>query len=644
MVIHPEAQASHFDSHIDEGVVARLLDEAFDITHASELEDLSYWMAQPTAIASERFGFQKEVAVIYSRHERTDARSLRLFKKLLTDRRLDLSDRVEPSVFLVIHNGDPDELGGLLQTFSDQVVVPFTATDIRANKGTNFIRRRLADTLGRLDPFGLSSPITADRDFFGRREFVQTLYSRTRAQRQNSGVFGLRKTGKTSVLFALRRRLEAEGIIATYIDCQSPGAHSGRWWQLLEYLIERIERSVQVLNPSMKRSATVHLEYTQANAAQRFAADVGALLGDGDTDQVVLLLDEIEYVTPEISGRLSQHWDEDFLPFWQTIRAVHQELEGRLVFVVAGVNPACIERPHFEKIQNPIFELADSRYLEPFGEAGVRDMVRTIGRYGGLQFDEAVFGDLTRIFGGHPYLTRLACSEVWKRVESTSEALTKTDNRDFDDAREKVRLRLAEPIRDILLSLVWWYPDQYDLLRILADGDESFVHTYFSDSPEEMAQYARYGLLDAESEKFSIELIREFLLQHGDTYKAQVSPFTRSNVAPDILPALVTDQDLLELFQGRVDIENRLRRVIVLYLAVVNGYDDGKTATAIIRGLPSRSDRRDPGQLFVGRSPGVAMEDLYLDDLRVIVEANWETFKPLFEDKAPVRYEHANSQ
>ena len=42
MVIHPEAQASHFDSHIDEGVVARLLDEAFDITHASELEDLSY--------------------------------------------------------------------------------------------------------------------------------------------------------------------------------------------------------------------------------------------------------------------------------------------------------------------------------------------------------------------------------------------------------------------------------------------------------------------------------------------------------------------------------------------------------------------------------------------------------------------------
>ena len=41
---------------------------------------------------------------------------------------------------------------------------------------------------------------------------------------------------------------------------------------------------------------------------------------------------------------------------------------------------------------------------------------------------------------------------------------------------DAIRERLTQPIRDILLSLVWWYPEEYELLQILAEGDEHASH------------------------------------------------------------------------------------------------------------------------------------------------------------------------
>ena len=39
-----------------------------------------------------------------------------------------------------------------------------------------------------------------------------------------------------------------------------------------------------------------------------------------------LALDEIEHLTFDISP--AEHWRIDFLPFWQTMRSVHQDTKG----------------------------------------------------------------------------------------------------------------------------------------------------------------------------------------------------------------------------------------------------------------------------------------------------------------------------
>jgi hypothetical protein len=61
------------------------------------------------------------------------------------------------------------------------------ADDLRALLVREFFRR---------DLFALESPLTMDTSFFGRGDIVDQLFDRFK-QGQNSGLFGLRRIGKT---------------------------------------------------------------------------------------------------------------------------------------------------------------------------------------------------------------------------------------------------------------------------------------------------------------------------------------------------------------------------------------------------------------------------------------------------------------
>ena len=634
MAIHREAAAAHFDDHTDQAVIARLFDEAFDITYGAEDNGgLSYWLASPMPNAAERFGFQREIIVIYSPFASSDARIVNMFERVLAMETF--SSRADPSVGLIVHNGDPEAMATILETLQDSVLIPLVARDIRSNQGSGFLRRTIAESLGQVDPFAVSSPITAERNFFGRRDITQTLHAALRAG-QNAGLFGLRKTGKTSVLFAVMRRLDDEQVVAVHVDCQSPAVHHRRWWQLLERIVEDFSTKLQ---RAFKRTAKVQLSYTEENAADRFRSDIDILLRDGAVERLVLLLDEIEYITPDIASKLSVHWDQDFLPFWQTVRAVHQEMQGRLTFVVAGVNPAAVERSHFLSRPNPIFEVAAPRFLEPLSLDSVREMVRTVGRYGGVRFNPEAIAYIDKAYGGHPYLIRLACSEVWQRVPHTEGALTLIGQDRFVAVDAAISDRLMPPVRDILLSLAWWYPDDYDMLQMIADDEENaeFVSEYLSTTSDEHAEYTKLNLLDPASGEFRIDAIRRFLKDHGKEYKEALSPFERSDVDVDLLPELVDVEDIADLFAKRTELENRLRRVIIQFLGVHHTFDKQRISRAIIAGLTKSPSRPDPAQLFVGREPKDAIQELYFDDLGRVITTNWEIFSGLFEDKSRFR-------
>lgn len=629
MSIKLEATEAYFNVRPQERDLASRLDEGFDVTYGRSWGDLAMWLSEPKSHMRERFGFAKELLTVYSQHKRTDARVLTAIENI--SRTPEFKHRIERAIVLLVHQGDKIETRQLLQENLDWIIVPISADELtNPDRGTLFLRARIADTIGTLDLFGMSSPITSDRYFFGRNDLVQQLIVRMLERRENAGLFGLRKTGKTSVLFAVSRRLEDQPILTEYIDCQNPGIHAARWWQVLESVAERCADS---LRRRHKRTAKTS-RYDERNGGNLFLSDVRALLSDGALENVVLLFDEIEYMTPRISGALGQHWDQDFVPLWQTIRAVHHEVKGRLTFAVAGVNPAAVTTSHFDQTPNPIFQLATPTYLTPLTVSQVRDMVRTIGRYSGMAIDEPVYKYLAETYGGHPFLIRIACSEVTRSVDTKNpERRAVVNVRNVTGQESVIRARLERPIRDILLSLVWWYPEEYDVLSILADGDDGFVDEYLGDDPASVLRFAHYGLLTEDRRKFAIKDLQDFLKANGAKYRKEISPFRRGDLPPELLPE-VPDLTLLgNLFEKRSAIELKLRRVILMYTGVKFNWDEKKIAANIAKYMKKRSDRKDPASLFTGRPPKDVMNELFTTDLKDIILGHWDVFGPLFDKK-----------
>jgi hypothetical protein len=627
MGIKPEAER-YFAHAKAERELGLRLDELFDITFRDTRGQLSFWLAAPKNHAMERFGLHQEVLAIYSPHAKTDARVMTAIENVA--RSPEFKHRVEKVLCLVIHRGKPEDIADILHSQTDRIIVSIEADELQnPNRGSMFLSSRIAAEVGAVDLFGMSSPVTSDKYFFGRDELVQTLMTRSYTRHENSGLFGLRKTGKTSVLFAVQRRLADRPILAEYFDCQNPGIHAARWWQVLENISARC---AETLARDHKRTAKIDEGYSRANAGTLFTSNLREILKAGGLEQIVLMFDEVEYITHGLSGALGQHWDEDFVPFWQTLRAAHQETKGGFSFIVAGVNPACVEKSHFGVTPNPIFQLAIPQYLEPLAVESVRSMVRSIGRYAGLRFAEPTYAYLQETYGGHPFLIRIACSELWKSSEREKpDKLTDINLQDLQHLRPRIKVRMAQPIKDILLSLVWWYPEEYDLLQILATGDEEFVRQYMKEKPDSVFQFARYGILKPESGQFAISDVRIFLSEQGDAYKRELSPFTRTDMPPELLPE-VPDLVLLgKLFEKRCELEVRLRKALVLYLGVKHNWDPSKMSSAMVKGLKTRSDRKNPAELFVGRSPQEVSQELYTLDLKTIALENWDVFGALFE-------------
>lgn len=54
--------------------------------------------------------------------------------------------------------------------------------------------------------------------------------------------------------------------------------------------------------------------------------------------------------------------------------------------------------------------------------------------------------------------------------------------------------------------------------------------------------------------------------------------------------------------------------------------------SSYLKGIEKRPDRPNPTDLFVGREPRDVINDVYVSDLKKIIEANWDVFGTLFDD------------
>ena len=222
-------------------------------------------------------------------------------------------------------------------------------------------------------------------------------------------------------------------------------------------------------------------------------------------------MDEIEHVVPGLSPE--SHWVQDYVHLWKALRAIQTQC-SRLSLIVAGVNASAVESSTMGGFDNPLFQFVKVRYVTPLDRAEIRDMVRTLGRYMGLQFEEAAFDYLLERYGGHALLTRQACSFARDAIGNVRlpYRFVPSELMLGQDARERRMFALAENILDVLSK---WYPDEWDMLCTLASGDTAFFLEASSREPRWIEHLVQYGLVAEQPLRLRIPMLASYLRKNG---------------------------------------------------------------------------------------------------------------------------------
>lgn len=352
-------------------------------------------------------------------------------------------------------------------------------------------------------------------------------------------------------------------------------------------------------------------QYTEQNAPILFEKHLARMSDELGKKTIMLIFDEIENITPTVSP--SDHWrcQNDFVFFWQTIRSLFQKRAGLFSYLLVGTNPLCVELARIGNTDNPIFAQVPLEYIPGFDVPQTREMVRRLGRIMGLHFDEGIYARLTDDFGGHPYLIRHVCSVVNKLARS--ERPTRIDKTLYDEA-VTVFLRDYSQFMEMILSVLKeYFPDEYEMLRMLARGDIATFREFAQLSPLYTNHLRGYGILEEVDGRYSFktETIRKFIEAREHHKRLHLS----------------NAEKLAETSERRNLIEKDLRRLCRMQLMAQMGESAARTTVTALLGEPrsSRLAGLSYADLFDGNKSGI-----YFSDLVKLVSKAWDCFKNVF--------------
>jgi AAA-like domain len=469
----------------------------FDITRGDTESNLGstvyYFLLKPEPHTTQMFGFDREILLVFVPYNKFEPRTVQIVDHLMS--KFPVKGRVEPLCYILVSD-DKNILENISIITSSSVevktIVPFERAELENNSSQWFSRNRIAQYVFSRDLFDISQPLAEDTYFFGRQTFSLDLVDRFK-RGQNTGLFGLRKSGKTSMIAKIARTLDS-GNLGKYviIDAQNPNFYMKRWWDLLGEVTNQFSEQCNVTLPNAMNEFS-----DPGSAVKSFSICLDFLRRCGlENDQkFLLIIDEYEHICPGLS--FSKEWEDDYFPFWQTIRAF-QTKNSWLSCMIVGVNPTIIESSTIMGRDNPLFSLIPRTFIPSFTKPEVREMVRTLGKHIGMKFEESVYEYLKNRYGGHPMLTRLACSHIYKHFTSNSSERPFEVSLSIVKSMEKDRdLSLSAYAKHILDVLNSWYPMEYEMFEMLCQGYISDYEELASQEPQLREHLFGYGLVDA---------------------------------------------------------------------------------------------------------------------------------------------------
>lgn len=414
---------------------------------------------------------------------------------------------------------------------TDAAIIPFTFNEIincrDKNELSTLIISRFDEYYFENNMLGEENPIEEDTLLFGDRGKIADSVVQRCMEGKHSGIFGLRRSGKSSVLRAVERRFSQNDIRYVHIEARSELEGISSW----KMALYDVARKVRICMLDSKQNATetraefnerLKLNSTEEDYFKRpsqcFVEDIRYYLQE--KKNFVIAIDEVELIT--YNTATSPMWQEldSYKGFWGALR------DAGCSLVICGVNSTINERstinykgktcdnPMYERIQNCAG--FSKTYLPSFTNAQTKTMINTLGGYSNIDFSQ-IYVDINRAFGGQPYAVRQFCAylfdnvkkyrvphEVYKVSKATFSALLM----EFNNSDKGIQLF------DTILQHVAIYRDEYEMLKRIALSPEKY-NLIRHEEISLIDHIEKYGLIEYDKATFfvtfNIQAIQDYI-------------------------------------------------------------------------------------------------------------------------------------
>lgn len=453
----------------------------------------SRWWINVTLPAHQQaiFGLNREIQVLYTEYDHVEPRALSVIQQRV---RKDM--RVEPDVAILVSR-DPNARDTARRRAGEMAIIAVNLDDIHAGDSP-LLHTLIAESVATVDHFDVATPVREPSGFYGRQAEIETIANDLK-RAVSVGVFGLRKAGKTSLLNALAILRRDDPLNATVrVDVSEIITAEQFRSTVLEGLWSAVHalpgnRDVHPRLRALTRQGTRRADVP--DSATYWIQDLRALLESVDRP-AVLIVDEIDQAFPPRSN-LDPAQAQALFGSLVQLRSLIQEQDS-LALLCAGVDPALFERPLLDGKDNLLYKLVRLVWLTPMSRDEIAEMVRSLGKRMGVRVrGHEEIDTLFTHYGGHPLLTRKACS-VAARARTpetlpfhiTSEALeVAVISREYGGPHDQAA--------DVLASFTEWFPDEAALLRLhfSPDAEErELAASLLEDDQNAMVHSVAYGL------------------------------------------------------------------------------------------------------------------------------------------------------
>ena len=273
-----------------------------------------------------------------------------------------------------------------LKLHQDFKVIPFSLAEVEqilpnADECQDVLSshiRRYTDTV---DFFKDKIAVRDKLLFFGRTELLTELVTDLK-NNQNVGLFGLRKSGKSSVVHQLSLVCQDHAVF--YSDLKKY-SDIGYGVELLDEILQNLYRLAKIKNSLLEKPPTLaesdyHIKDASQEFYQHFKKLSKDLKGVGYELPILCCLDNLDRVFPRSNEKFEEK-AEEFSFVFGALRALNQK-EQLLSLMVTAVRPQCnrIKQWDFsETSKNPLHRFFKESFLKPFSIHQTAAMINGIG-------------------------------------------------------------------------------------------------------------------------------------------------------------------------------------------------------------------------------------------------------------------------